>query len=66
MMVPPGVSITKPYQVCKFVKFLYGFKQTSRQWYERLTKFLHEHQYKQASSYHSLFVKANSPSLTIS
>lgn len=65
MIVPPGVSTTKPNQAGKLVKSLYGLKKASKYWYERLTVFLLEHKYQQASSNHSLFIKANSYFITI-
>jgi len=40
MFVPQGVESTKPNQVCKLLKSLYGLKQASKKWYEKLTGFL--------------------------
>lgn len=65
MVIPLSVSTSKPNQVCKLVKSLYGIKQASMRWYERLTSFLIKHHYKQASTDHSLFVKNGTSSLTI-
>ncbi|GAU31820.1 hypothetical protein TSUD_58210 [Trifolium subterraneum] len=65
MIVPPGVTCSKPNQVCKLVKSLYGLKQASRRWYERLTAFLQQHHYIQATSDHSLFLKKNGSTITI-
>nr|AAB36236.1 retrotransposon peptide {Ty1-copia retrotransposon element, clone Fab 40} [Vicia faba, leaves, Peptide Transposon Partial, 74 aa] [Vicia faba] len=60
MVIPPGVNTTKSNQVCKLVKSLYGLKQASRQWYERLTSLLIQHGYNTGTSDHSLFVKVSS------
>jgi len=59
MDIPPGVSATKPHQCCKLLKSLYGLKQASRKWYEKLASLLIAHGYKQASADHSLFIKHN-------
>lgn len=65
MTLPPGVSSSKPNQVCKLMKSLYGLKQASRKWFEKLTSVLLQHQYIQAPSDHSLFIKENDSSFTI-
>ncbi|MCI03227.1 retrovirus-related pol polyprotein from transposon TNT 1-94, partial [Trifolium medium] len=65
MIIPPGVTRSKPNQVCKLVKSLYGLKQASRRWHEKLTTFLQQHQYKQATSDHSLFIRKNESSFTV-
>ena len=65
MIIPPGVSHSNPNQVCKLNKSLYGLKQASRKWYEKLTSLRLLNGYKQASSDHSLFLKTTSSSFTI-
>ncbi|GAU22921.1 hypothetical protein TSUD_326940 [Trifolium subterraneum] len=55
MAIPQGVKVSKPNQVCKLLKSLYGLKQASRKWYERLTGLLVQQSYSQSSSDHSLF-----------
>jgi hypothetical protein len=65
MLVPPGVTYSKPNQVCKLVKSLYGLKQANRRWYERLTNFLQQHKYTQATSDHSLFTKVTESTFTV-
>ena len=65
MLVPPSVKTDKQNQVCKLQKSMYGLKQASRKWYERLTSTLLAHNYLQAASDHSLFVKKTSSSFTI-
>lgn len=46
MIIPPGVKQAKPNSLCKLFKSLYGLKQASRKWHERLTAFLVQHQSK--------------------
>jgi len=65
MMLPPGVTSTKPNQVCKLLKSLYGLKQARVKWYEKLTSILIQQNYTQASSDHSLFTKHIDSSFTI-
>jgi len=65
MTVPPGVSTSKPNQICKLSKSLYGLKQASRKWYEKLTGMLINNGYQQTTSNASLFTKKASDSFTI-
>nr|AAB36245.1 retrotransposon peptide {Ty1-copia retrotransposon element, clone Mel 74} [Vicia melanops, leaves, Peptide Transposon Partial, 75 aa] [Vicia melanops] len=55
MSIPEGVQLQKPNQVCKLQKSLYGLKQASRKWYEKLTALLIAQGYSQSSSDYSLF-----------
>jgi hypothetical protein len=64
MTVPQGVTTPKPHQVCKLVKSLYGLKQASRKWYERLTSLLLQEGYTQAYSDHSVFTLNTDSSFT--
>jgi hypothetical protein len=64
MSVPQGVHSPKPNQVCKLLKSLYGLKQASRKWYEKLTGFLLQQGYKQSASDHSLFILYNDACFT--
>ena len=64
MIVPPGVVPSKPNQVCKLPKSLYGLKQASRKWYEKLTSLLINNGYIQATSDTSLFTKKTSECFT--
>ena len=64
MALPPGVSSNKPNQVCKLHKSLYGLRQASRQWYEKLTTLLLSHNFKLAKGDHTLFIKKSDTSIT--
>jgi len=55
MKVPAGIHTQVPRAVCK--KSLYGLKQASRQWYEKLTQVLYSKGYKHSSNDYSLFYK---------
>jgi hypothetical protein len=65
MLIPPGVHSAKPNQVCKLVKSLYGLKQASRKWNEKLTAFLFSLNFTQAYSDHSLFVRQTASSFLL-
>lgn len=43
--------------VCKLRKSLYSLKQTSTQWYNKLTESLHSRGFKHSASVYSLFYK---------
>ena len=65
MIIPAGVSTSKPNQVCKLSKSLYGLKRTSRKWYEKLTRLLITNGYQQATSDASLFTKKTFDNFTV-
>jgi hypothetical protein len=64
-IVPQGVTTSKPNQVCMFMKSLYGLKQASRKWYEKLTSLFLHYQYTQSISCHSLFIKHTATSFAV-
>ncbi|KAL4376695.1 hypothetical protein GQ457_02G014510 [Hibiscus cannabinus] len=57
MELPPGFSPDSSGLVCRLKKSLYGLKQASRQWNERLTDALLTQGFKQSVSDSSLFTK---------
>ncbi|KAL4309905.1 hypothetical protein GQ457_01G055140 [Hibiscus cannabinus] len=57
MKPPPGFSFDDSHLVCRLRKSLYGLKQASRQWNQRLTDALLQQGFKQAASDNSLFIK---------
>ncbi|GMI99394.1 hypothetical protein HRI_003608700 [Hibiscus trionum] len=61
MDLPQGFQSSNSNLVCKLKKSLYGLKQASRKWNERLTSTLLSLHFKQASSDTSLFVKGTGP-----
>ncbi|GAU22715.1 hypothetical protein TSUD_138390 [Trifolium subterraneum] len=64
MTIPDGISPSKPGQVCKLLKSLYGLKQASRMWYEKLTSLLLDEGYTQSTTDYSLFTLQTSSSFT--
>ena len=58
MTPPPGLDTQG--QVCKLRKSLYGLKQASRQWFDKLSSFLISIGFVQSQSDHSLFIRNNS------
>lgn len=51
--------------VCKLNKSLYGLKQASRVWYQKLSTTLKHMQFTQCKSDHSLFIRKSNTSITI-
>jgi hypothetical protein len=64
MSIPDGVTSAKPGQVCKLLKSLYGLKQASIMWYEKLTSLLIEQGYTQSTADYSLFTLAKHDNFT--
>lgn len=65
MEVPKGVHGVSSSKVCKLLKSLYGLKQASRSWYERLRTLLLNHGYKQGTADCTLFTKTKGVHFTI-
>ena len=65
MKVPQGITPPKPSQVCKLLKSLYGLKQASRQWFEKLTQFLYAQSFTQAIADQTLFTKITATAYTV-
>ena len=57
MELPPGVVPPRPGQICRLRKSLYGLRQASRQWYEKLSQVLIASGFHQSQADFSLFTK---------
>jgi len=57
-----GLTLSHPTQVSKLRKYLYGLKQTSRQWNSKLTQIVIQLGYVQSIIDHSLFICTNNHS----
>nr|KYP37372.1 Retrovirus-related Pol polyprotein from transposon TNT 1-94 [Cajanus cajan] len=65
MKPPLGLSLPHPKLVCKLQKSLYGLKQASRNWNQKLTSELLFLGYKQSFADNSLFVKTQGSMITV-
>jgi len=57
MEIPPGIASNKTHQVCRLMKSLYGLKQASKCWYDKLTSFLYSIKFTRSKAGNSLFVR---------
>ncbi|KAK2406745.1 putative mitochondrial protein [Trifolium repens] len=64
MQILDGVFCDKPNQVCKLQKSLYGLKQASRKWNEKLTSLLLREGYEQSTADYSLFTLTKDANFT--
>ncbi|XP_015167013.1 uncharacterized mitochondrial protein AtMg00810-like [Solanum tuberosum] len=62
MDAPQGLAVASSRLVCKLKKSLYGLKQASRQWYDKLTEALHSRGFEHSVEDYSLFYKKSANS----
>jgi len=65
MQLPLGLNFKKKNQVYHLHKSLYGLKQANHQWFAKLSSFLISHNFKQAFTNHSLFLKLTNHITTV-
>lgn len=65
MTLPEGYYDKSETKVCKLVKSLYGLKQASRNWNEKLTLTLKEAGFVQRKSDYSLYVRSKNNSISV-
>jgi hypothetical protein len=64
MKPPPGLPLPRPNLVCRLHKSLFGLRQASRQWNQKLTKAIKILGYRQSNADPSLFVRSRPSSFT--
>lgn len=64
MQLPPGLTTTKPNQVCRLLKSIYGLKQSNKQWYVCLSSALISKGFRQSTSDNFQFTKSTNTSFT--
>lgn len=56
---------TEGEKVCRLKKALYRLKQSSKAWFDRLSRSMKEYSFKQTPKNHSLFYKRNGGDITL-
>ena len=57
MECPEGVQeLREPGHACRFVKAIYGLRQSPRAWYQKLNTFFHNHDFHRSSQDYSLYI----------
>ncbi|XP_071699281.1 uncharacterized protein [Rutidosis leptorrhynchoides] len=64
MRMPPGIP-NPEHKVCRLHKSLYGLKQASRQWFQKLSRALQDQGFMQSKNDYNLFIKKVNSQLTI-
>lgn len=64
MTLPPGYPSTTSNLVCKLQKSIYGLRQSSRQWFAKLSTLLLSNGFNQSASDHSFFIQSSGNSFT--
>ena len=65
MQISLGVLCPGLNKACKILKSLYGLKQASRQWFDKLITFLMDCGYTQSTSDDSLFINMTNSHTTV-
>lgn len=65
MTIPDGLKVNKANQVLKLKRAIYGLKQSSRTWYERVDDVLVNLKYKKSKYEPCLYMKCNDTGMTV-
>lgn len=65
MKLPSNMDTSSYSMVCKLKKSLYGLKQASHQWYDKVASDLHDKGFIRSKNDHSLFTKKNGEPIVI-